>query len=991
MKLRRLLAMLITLAMCLGLLPATALAEVTQSADLSAALAEGATVETGEDGTVRIRFDETAQLREADDRAAVPVSAPAGGETDTKNGKGMETVQIGTYEELLAFAARVNSGFTMLCAELTADIDASASNPESAAYTAALAWTPIGTDGNRYSGTFDGKGKVITGLYFNDSSAENAGLFGIVSAGTVKNVGIAGGSITGWKHVGGVVGFIDVNESTVQNCYNTGSVSGTYYVGGVAGNAFCAMENCFNTGSVSGSATVGGVTGHFSSGTMQNCYNTGSVTGSGDYVGGVTGAFRDGTIQTCYNAGSVTGSGSTVGGVVGKIFGNNATVKNCYYDKDLAGDAVTGALGGADDETNSVTGLNTTQMTGAAAMTNMAGFDASVWTVVGAYPRLADPYAAPTLAALSTDPDGNYLINSTADWNTLAELVYAGADTSGVTFTQTADFTVSAMLGKDQNTPFRGTYDGGGHTLTLALEDTTQICVAPFHEISGATIRNLKVAGTVTGTSHSAGLVGAVAGGVNTIENCVVSAAVTAGASGDNNGKYCGGFVGHGRTYTVSIKGCVFDGELKAVGDGYTSATFFGWGDGVTVTMKDCLDLSDSAYPIGLGAAASADSISVTNCYYAADKQQGQVRPWANAGARVYTVTAGAGVSMTVADTATKSYEVSDLSFYETGVLCGGVLYAGAGESVALNLTYIGAGVFTGFAAGAGTLTESGGIYTLTMPAQNVTVGMKTAGYPLWIGCVQFTSDNLTVDGTDDPAITSGTAVYDPAANTLTLTDFVWSGEGSYFDQTDGYSALCYLGTDDFTVELIGASSMTMTGTTAEYQEGVRLTNDSGTRNRVTFFSPIGGSLSVTAGTSTEYSSSGFVSTYSDVELSGVELDVRGGSGLAISGGLYLDRQCSLTLLDSKLTAAGGQAEMYNSRGIMTFSTLTVDNSTLIAVGGTANLSSYGIHGNLNPTVSVETGGMLIAKDYPSYGDIGVEMEWARWAMDVIVAHSALE
>ena len=37
-----------------------------------------------------------------------------------------------------------------------------------------------------------------------------------------------------------------------------------------------------------------------------------------------------------------------------------------------------------------------------------------------------------------------------------------------------------------------------------------------------------------------------------------------------------------------------------------------------------------------------------------------------------------------------------------------------------------------------------------------------------------------------------------------------------------------------------------------------------------------------------------------------------------------------------------------------------------------------------------ENGGMLIAKDYPSYGDIGVKDEWARWAMDVIVARSAL-
>ena len=37
-----------------------------------------------------------------------------------------------------------------------------------------------------------------------------------------------------------------------------------------------------------------------------------------------------------------------------------------------------------------------------------------------------------------------------------------------------------------------------------------------------------------------------------------------------------------------------------------------------------------------------------------------------------------------------------------------------------------------------------------------------------------------------------------------------------------------------------------------------------------------------------------------------------------------------------------------------------------------------------------ENGGHLIAKDYPSYNDIGVELEWARWAMDVIVSHSEL-
>ena len=35
-------------------------------------------------------------------------------------------------------------------------------------------------------------------------------------------------------------------------------------------------------------------------------------------------------------------------------------------------------------------------------------------------------------------------------------------------------------------------------------------------------------------------------------------------------------------------------------------------------------------------------------------------------------------------------------------------------------------------------------------------------------------------------------------------------------------------------------------------------------------------------------------------------------------------------------------------------------------------------------------GGGWIAKDYPTYGDIGVQEEWAGWARDVIIRNSAL-
>ena len=38
-----------------------------------------------------------------------------------------------------------------------------------------------------------------------------------------------------------------------------------------------------------------------------------------------------------------------------------------------------------------------------------------------------------------------------------------------------------------------------------------------------------------------------------------------------------------------------------------------------------------------------------------------------------------------------------------------------------------------------------------------------------------------------------------------------------------------------------------------------------------------------------------------------------------------------------------------------------------------------------------KAGGGWIAKDYPSYGDIGIDHEWAHWAEDVIVANSKIK
>ena len=300
-------------------------------------------------------------------------------------------IKIGNYAELKAFASRVNNGETGLCAVLTDDIDASASDENDD-------WTPIGNDyGHRYTGTFDGSGKKITGLTFNNTSADYVGLFGRVGeGGIVQNVGLEGGSITGQCYVGGVVGCNSGNSSvencyntgdvsgivnvggvvgfvygTVSNCYNTGSVTATEdgaYVGGVIGQHMGTVTNCYNTGDVSSSEYVGGVVGDNNGGTITNCYNTGDVSGN-NRVGGVAGDNDNGTITNCYNTGSVTATEqyAYAGGVVGD--NNVGTIKYCYYDKSVCGEI--GAVDGADDDTNNVTGLTTAEMTGENALENM--------------------------------------------------------------------------------------------------------------------------------------------------------------------------------------------------------------------------------------------------------------------------------------------------------------------------------------------------------------------------------------------------------------------------------------------------------------------------------------------------------------------------------------------------------------------------------------------------------------------------------------------
>ncbi len=235
-------------------------------------------------------------------------------------------------------------------------------------------WTPIGTSSSRYSGTFDGNGKTISGLYIDSSSANYQGLFGYVS-GTVQDLSVSGSvSVSGGEDVGGIVGYNSFG--TVTNCAFSGSVSGNRSVGGVVGeNLSGRVENSYNTGAVSGGEYVGGVVGYnYSGGSVTNSYNTGAVSGldsvSGNSVGGVVGLNSSGIVENCHNIGEVSGY-SYVGGVVGQ---NGGTVENCYN---------TGAVNSSGNYVGGVVGYNISSVTNCYNTGTVTGSGNSVGGVVG--------------------------------------------------------------------------------------------------------------------------------------------------------------------------------------------------------------------------------------------------------------------------------------------------------------------------------------------------------------------------------------------------------------------------------------------------------------------------------------------------------------------------------------------------------------------------------------------------------------------------------
>ena len=233
-----------------------------------------------------------------------------------------------------------------------------------------MEWTPIGTESQPYTGTFDGGNHTITGLTVTTSD-QYAGLFGFIgSGGKVKDVTLKDVKIESnneMSAVGGVAG--RSYGGKIENCSVSGSVSGSgknSAVGGIVGyQSGGFLTGCSSSATVNAGNIVGGVAGGTYSATLTGCYATGDVTLEsinlgGNFAGGVVGSnTNSSTLIACYAAGSVTGSGSGTIHVGGAVGVNDATVTACYWSGLPDNDN-----GGA----TKVDGTNVTWQTAVAAM-----------------------------------------------------------------------------------------------------------------------------------------------------------------------------------------------------------------------------------------------------------------------------------------------------------------------------------------------------------------------------------------------------------------------------------------------------------------------------------------------------------------------------------------------------------------------------------------------------------------------------------------------
>ena len=384
-----------------------------------------------------------------------------------------------------------------------------------------------------FSGNLDGLGHTISNLSINRPAESSVGLFGGTDTGAViRNVGLVGGSITGYSNVGGLAG---VSGGQISYSYTTGTVNGSYTAGGLVGRLnFGQISYSYTTGAVNGIVSIGGLVGD-SAGKIDSSFATGDVRGGTFQVGGLVGVSFD-TISNSYATGRVVGTEWSVGGLIGFDFNNTAS--NSFYNIETSGQ--TKGRGNSDDAAGQVWGMSTADMkqvlnftTATAANGNVNpawDFTTPVWKIVtganNGYPCMAWSAAcgtplylrliagssiygdSPSLgyALYDASSGGNVIANAspigtvtwsnplsaTSDANTYDESYVSGITLGNFDFSLSAGGSINWVITpRPLNLTASKTYDGStgfnsGYVLTGMVNGNSQPTVSGSADVSSA-------------------------------------------------------------------------------------------------------------------------------------------------------------------------------------------------------------------------------------------------------------------------------------------------------------------------------------------------------------------------------------------------------------------------------------------------------------------------------------------------------------------------
>ena len=329
---------------------------------------------------------------------------------------------------------------------------------------------------------------------------------------------------------------------------------------------------------------------------------------------------------------------------------------------------------------------------------------------------------------------------------------------------------------------FCGTFDGQGHTVrgiriykagTTNADDYQGL----FGETWGATIKNVILADArITGKQNVGGIAGYITknnnqGGI--VENCRVGSDVTIHAVA-NYASYHGGVVGicNGGT----IRGCVSAATLT-MANGLTDILYYGGIVGFLIgNISDCLAIGTTVPAVNnlYGAIVGyVNSGTRTNNYHHGCTVGGEAAPSNNRNVSAYTISAGTNVTVAPAGDADATYEYKGIQRYGNALYYGGKLYAPEAADVSLTLSYnssVPTGLTLDYTATAGTLnltpnpSPSGeGSYTLTVPAEDVTINATLSLKYIAANGTEQTCYNPTVIQSKDGNVSLGTSANDEA------------------------------------------------------------------------------------------------------------------------------------------------------------------------------------------------------------------------------------